>query len=146
MISDYQILDFLVKNHEGFKGKTVFLDVLTIQYWDKYDIHRDFETVLWDCYEHSREGTAYIIVYEKNNKLHIWREGDLESCWIVLVDAKTLYSKRVAPQQALNRPECSICMSKDSMMYAGDDVYIPCPGCNSDELNNITQASFQPES
>jgi hypothetical protein len=137
MRSDAEILNFLATTHKDFKGKTLFRDIFTIQYWDINDLHRDFDNVLMDCYEHSLEGTAWLIVYEKNGSLHLWETGDLELCWIVLVDSQTLYSKRVAPQQARNRPECGLCMSSDGMMYASDDVYIPCPSCSPDKLNDM---------
>jgi hypothetical protein len=129
MISDYQILDFLANNHADFKGKTVFQDIFTVKHYAKDDYN--LEELMFDCYDHSQEGTAWILVYEKNNTLKIWEsDEDMDDCWLILVDAKTLYSKRVAPQQALNRPECSLCMSDDRMMYACDDVYIPCPSCS----------------
>lgn len=129
MRTDTEILHFLINTHEDFKGKKVFADIFTVEYCEKDKFNMD--DLLWDCYDHSLEGTASIIVHEKNGSLKLWnKEEDIETCWLVLVDAQTMYSKRVAPIQSRNKPECGLCMSDDRMMYAGDDVFIPCPNCS----------------
>lgn len=130
MRTDTEILHFLINTHEDLKGKKLFADIFTVKHYAKDDYN--LEELMFDCYDHSQEGTAWILVYEKNNKLKIWdSDEDMDDCWLVLVDAQTMYSKRVAPIQARKKPECSLCMSEDRMMYAGDDVFIPCPSCSN---------------